>query len=70
MVKVKHEYFQKGSDNQKRPNIVMDLRRPTAEKMQKWTDQEKEYLHNFIATCESVFGVFIKQLKKQINAGK
>jgi hypothetical protein len=61
----KHEYFHKGFDNQKRPDIVIDLRRPSADTMAKWTPEQKKHLPAFIKTCEAVFAAFVTELKEQ-----
>lgn len=66
----KHEYFHKGADNQIRPDIVIDLKRPAPEKMGKWTDAERASLPDFIATCEQVFAAFVSELKNQCNVEK
>lgn len=63
----KHEYFHKGTDNQKRPDIVMDLKRPSAEKMAEWSQAEKAGLLNFIDTCQRVFAAFINELNQHTN---
>ncbi len=63
----KHEYFHKGCDIQHRPDIVVDLRRPPAEKMAKWSHEEKASLDDFIATCQRAFAAFINELKQQTN---
>lgn len=63
----KHEFFHKGVDAQKRPDIVIDLKRPSPEKMMEWSPEEKKDLPEFIATCERVFERFIGELKTQIN---
>lgn len=63
----KHEYFHKGFRNQKRPDIVIDLRRPSYENMSKWTPEQKQHLPAFIKTCEAVFAAFITELKEQTN---
>ena len=59
MIKSKHEYFHKGADNQKRPDIVMDSKRPSSEKIAKWSEEEKVELVSFIANCQRVFAAFI-----------
>lgn len=63
----KHEYFHKGFTNQKRPDIVIDLRRPSSEHISKWTPEQKQHLPAFIKTCEAVFAAFITELKAQTN---
>lgn len=60
----KHEYFHKGFRNQKRPDIVIDLKRPSRETMDKWTSEEKKHLPSFIKTCEAIFAAFINELKQ------
>ena len=66
----KHEFFHKGIHAQKRPDIIIDLQRPSPEKMSKWSHEEKELLPDFIATCERVFERFINELKQQVNGQK
>lgn len=66
----KHEYFHKGVDDHKRPDIVIDLRRPSAEKMEKWTPDQKKHLPAFIKTCELAFSAFITELKQQVDGQK
>lgn len=63
----KHEYFHKGFNNQKHPDIVIDLRRPSSENMSKWTPEQKEHLPAFIKTCEAVFAAFINEIKRETN---
>lgn len=63
----KHEFFHKGFSNQKRPDIVIDLRRPSADRIGKWTPEQKKHLPAFIKTCEAVFAAFINELKEQTN---
>lgn len=63
----KHEYFHKGLNLQKRPDIVIDLKRPSAETMSKWTADQKKHLPAFIKTCEAVFEAFIKEIKQDAN---
>jgi hypothetical protein len=63
----KHEYFHNGFRNQKRPDIVIDLRRPSAETMAKWSADQKKHLPAFIKTCEAVFAAFINELKDSTN---
>lgn len=66
----KHEYFHKGVNLQKRPDIVIDLKRPSRETMAKWTPEQKKHLPAFIKTCEAVFAAFINELKEQTNDTK
>lgn len=63
----KHEYFHKGFNNQKRPDIVIDLRRPSKETIEKWTPEQKKNIPAFIKTCEAVFSAFINELKQDTN---
>lgn len=64
-VQSKHEYFHRGVDNQMRPDIIIDLRRPSVDSMIKWTPEQKKDLLAFIKTCEAVFNAFITELKQQ-----
>lgn len=67
MAQSKHEYFHKGVNIQKRPDITINLKRPEVEKMAKWTTDQKKHLPAFIRTCEAVFEAFINELKQQGN---
>lgn len=67
MAQSKHEYFHKGADNQKKADIVINLKRPSSEKMKDWLLDEKADLPDFIATCERVFAAFINELKSGIH---
>lgn len=67
MIKSKHEYYHKNVDTQKRPDIVVDLKRPPVDTMAKWTPEQKKHLPAFIKSCEEVFATFIQELKQQTN---
>jgi hypothetical protein len=58
MVQSKHEYFHLGVNNQKTPDIVIDLRRVDRKKMKQWTPEQRRGLLDFMKTCEEAFETF------------
>lgn len=66
-VQIKYEYFRDGVDDQKHPDIIIDLRRPDVKTMNKWSKGQRKHLTDFISACESAFASFITEIKKQTN---
>lgn len=60
----KQEFFHSGVDNQKRPDIVIDLRRIDAKKILDWTKEQKLELKEWLDHCEDQFRIFKKELLK------
>lgn len=60
----KREFFHSGVDNQKRPDIVVDLKRPSLEQMKLWTVRQKIAALQWIAGCERDFKIFKKEITK------
>lgn len=62
MMQSKHEFFHSGVDNQKRPDIVVDLRRKNTKEISKWTPQEKEEAKIWLKSVEHVFNAFKEEI--------
>lgn len=58
------KFYSKGTDNQKRADIGMILRRTDIKQMQKWTAAQRILAKAFIKDCEVRF----ERWKKQIEA--
>jgi len=63
----KRSFFRNGTDKQKVPDVVVDLRRPSAEQISKWTLSQRILLLGFMADCRGQFDAFEKELKEAAN---
>lgn len=48
MAQSKHEFFEKGVVNQKRPSIVIDIKIPDLSKIKNWNAEQKQQAKQFI----------------------
>ena len=62
MVEIKREFFVKGVDNQKRPDIRFHIKRPQNNKIEKWTDDEKAKAMDFLLQCKTDIEIILKQI--------
>lgn len=60
----KHQFYHKGVDIQKRADVTVDLRRPTAKQIKKWSVSERLLLLAFINNCRTVFDAFEKEISE------
>ena len=60
----KREFFHSGVDNQKRPDIVVDLKHPSVEQMKLWSVRQRMSVLQWIEDCEKTFKVFKKEITK------
>ncbi len=67
MAQSKHSFFHKGTNIQKRADIVIDLKRPGNEKIAKWTQEEKKYLKEWMSAIEEVFVQFKSEILQSLN---
>lgn len=58
MAQIKHEFFRKGADKQKQPDIVVTLKRVDVDKIAEWSVEEKEEARVFMSGVETVFMIF------------
>lgn len=63
MVQSKREFFRNGVDNQKRPDIVIDLKRMEAKKIDTWTPEQRDYAKKFIRETRRVFDAFAEAIE-------
>lgn len=68
MQQIKLEFFKDGPDNQKRPDIVLDLRRANGKKISKFGPMDKENMRKFIEDMENSFKLFKGELLTFCNA--
>lgn len=59
----KREFFHKGVDNQKRPDIVIDLRRVSPDKIKEWSLSQRLMALAFIRDARNTFNAFEKEIK-------
>ena len=52
MSQSKHEFFEKGIVNQKRPSIVVDIKMADLSKMAKWKPEEKQQAKQFLSKAK------------------
>ena len=66
-MKFKSEFFHKGINDQKSPDVIISLNRPDGEKIKDWTVEQKLLLRAWINDIESKFSAFKTEL---LNAAK
>lgn len=67
LVQSKREFFHKGPDNQKRPDVVFDVRRVDISKINEWTADDKKHLKEFLSDCDKSYAAWRKALHDAIN---
>lgn len=60
--KSKREFYSKGSEKQKTPDIVMDLRRADSKEISKWSQEQKDDAKEFLEEAISTFHRFINEI--------
>jgi hypothetical protein len=63
----KHEFFHRGVDNQKTPDIIIDMRRPSKEQMKLWPLRSKIGLRAWLSDIDRSYKAFRKEI---MNATK
>ena len=63
----KREFFRKGPDNQKMPDVVFDVRRVDISKIKQWGDEDKKHLEEFLSDCDKSYAAWRKALHDIIN---
>ena len=63
MAQSKLEFFRNGVNDQKRPDIVIDLRRVSIKEMGKWTPEQKKEAIDVINRAENIFKTFARIIK-------
>lgn len=59
---LKHEFFHKGVDNQKTPDIIIDMRRPSKEQMKLWSVGSKIGIRAWLASVDQSYKAFRKEI--------
>jgi len=62
MASTKHQYFNKGVNEQKRADITIDLRRPDKKQIATWTPQERKEVNEWLKMVEKVFKAFKEEI--------
>lgn len=65
-MQIKYEYFPKGVDIG-RSEIVVNLKRPQVDKMDKWTTEQKADAAKLLDAAEISFGAFIGELRSVVG---
>ena len=63
MVQSKNEFFSKGVENQKRPDIVINLKRKDIKQIKKWTDIERNEALKWLEEQEIRFKAFVDTIR-------
>jgi hypothetical protein len=66
-MQTKHQFYHKGTDNQKRADITIDLKRLDKEKMKGWTVEQKIMAKSFIERVSGIFEVFKNEILEAIK---
>lgn len=54
----KQEFFHNGVDNQKTPDIIVDLKRVSTEQISLWPREQRSHLIQWLSDCERSFDRF------------
>jgi hypothetical protein len=60
-------FFNKGVNEQKKPDIIFDFKRPDSSKISTWGKEEKKELLKFIDDCDKVYKRVRKEIIKSIK---
>lgn len=66
-MQTKHQFYHKGTVNQKRADITIDLKRLDKKKMKEWTVSEKIMAKAFIERISGIFDAFKKEILEAIK---
>jgi hypothetical protein len=58
----KHEFYHRGTDNQKRSDISIDMRRPSKEQMKLWSVRSKIGLRAWLTDIDKSYKAFRKEI--------
>jgi hypothetical protein len=70
MASSKREFFHLGIHDQKKPDLVMDLRRVDSEKIAEWTPEQKQAVKEWVFDCESTFKRFRNEILNSLKTNK
>lgn len=62
-----YKFYQKGTDNQMRADIAFDFKRPDAEKVKKWTVEQKILCKAYLLGVRERFEDFMKETSELIK---
>lgn len=63
MGQIKREYFINGVDNQKRPDVIFNLKRCDIKKLKKLPEMDRSQLAAFLMQCQNDIQETINELK-------
>jgi arsenate reductase-like glutaredoxin family protein len=63
-----HSFYIKGEDNRPLPKINYVFEKPRAEKIKKWTQEQKEDAKNFLNKMEKSFEEFKQELMEALTS--
>lgn len=66
MRQIKKEFFSTGFLEQKKPDIMIDLKRLDESEISKWTPEQKKKAREFIKDCQRSWNRFVIELLKQL----
>jgi hypothetical protein len=71
MIKMKSksrtEFYRNGPDNQKSPDIVIDLVRPSFNDIEEWTPEQKKNALKILQIGKTTFDKFINSLEQNLE---
>lgn len=63
----KVEFFSKGVNEQKTPDVIIDLKRIDEKKIKEWSREEKNHAIDFMADAENRFKKFKNELSRLLK---
>jgi len=67
MTQIKHQFYRTGVDNQKKADIIIDLKRLDKEKMKEWTVEQKLFAKSFMNKMERQFEIFKNEILEAVK---